>query len=291
MSGDEKPDELVLRALHPRIALVFDFDETLAPNTTNALIRHLGLEPEEWRETHVAPRVEDGWETRLAEAAGLIELSAGDNGPITAETFEAVAAELELYPGVTELFDHVTDAVAATEPDIDIEFHVLTAGFVNIPSATSIADRFTSIIGGHWAFDADGGLAFPKSTVGHYAKVRHLLALAKGIDSVDAERANDVLRYIPEDEWHCPFEQMVFVGDGDSDLPAFDLMHGRAGTAIGVRQATRDESWESREYMRDGQQVAALAETDFRPGSPLLSVICGSAKRAALWIQVLRTRS
>ncbi len=287
MTVDDKPDGAVLRAHHPRVVFAYDFDETLAPNTTNALLSHVGCDPEAFREQHVAPLVEDGWEERLAEARALSMLSRTLDEPITESTFADVAAELELYPGVESSFDRLTNAVAETDPDLAVEFHLITAGFVNVPAATSIADRFTSIIGGHWAFDEDGAIVQPKNTVGHYAKVRHLLAIAKGLDSIRSDRDHDVDRRIPEEEWHVPFEQMIFVGDGDSDLPAFDLMQSRSGTAIAVYQAGNPDDWESRADMRDGRQVACLAESDFTDGSALMTALVAAGRRAALWARMI----
>ena len=164
------PDGLVLRALHRRVAYVFDFDETLGPNTTDALLDHVGVDPERFRHDRVQPRVEEGWEQRLAEASALAELSRSLDQPITDETFAEVADKLELYDGVEGAFDTLAGAVHDIEPDIEVEFHLITAGFIHIPAATSIAHRFASIIGGHWAFGEDGAILQPKSTVGHYAK-------------------------------------------------------------------------------------------------------------------------
>ncbi|NNE94917.1 MAG: haloacid dehalogenase-like hydrolase, partial [Acidimicrobiales bacterium] len=247
------PNELHVRALRKRVLLAFDFDETLAPNTTNALLEHLGENPEEFRDRYVKPLQDRGWESRLAEAHTLVELSRRRSDPITDQTFAEVASNLDMYPGVPDMFDRVRTAVGDIDDDIDVEFHMITAGFVNIPSHTAIADEFTSIIGGHWAFDEAGQIVFPKNTVGHYAKVRHLLALAKGIDSVQSDRSYDIDRDIPESEWHAPFEQIIFVGDGDSDLPAFDFMQSHAGTAIAVYQADNAREWESKGDMRRGR--------------------------------------
>lgn len=286
MTIDDKPDGAVLRAHLPRVVFVYDFDETLAPNTTDALLTHLDQDPEAFRDEHVAALVANGWEQRLAEARALVVLSRSLDEPITESTFADVAAELELYPGVEESFDRLTDAVTDTDFDLTVEFHLITAGFVDVPAATTIAERFTSIVGGHWAFDDDGAILQPKNTVGHYAKVRHLLAIAKGLDSIRSDQDHDVHRRIPEEDWHVPFEQIVFVGDGDSDLPAFDLLQSRSGTAIAVYQAGTPDSWESRADMRDGRQVACLAESDFTDGSGLMTALVAAGRRAALWSQM-----
>ncbi len=279
----------VVRALHPRLAFVFDFDRTLAERTTDHLLRHLGVDPDTFTHNEVRPRVDDGWEERFAEAHALVELSRGEHGPITREVFAEVARSLELYPGVPELFDRLTAAVHDVDDALDVEFHLITAGFVEVPQATPIAHHFTSIIGGAWAFDESGAICWPKRTVGHYDKVRHLLAIAKGLDSVAADRPDDIDRDVPEEDWHVPFEQMIFAGDGDSDLPSFDFMQSHAGTAIAVHQASDATEWEARDDMRRGRQVAAVVPSDFRPGTPALQALETAARRAALWPRLLRT--
>lgn len=279
----------VVRSVHPRVVYVFDFDMTLAPRTTDELLRHLGVDPEEFSRRWVEPRTAGGWEERLAEAQALVELSQSERGPITAETFLQVAEKLELYPGVPTMFDRLIEAVREVDPALEVEFHLLTAGFIEIPSATAVAERFNSIVGGAWSFGDDDAIAWPKRTVGHYDKVRHLLALAKGLGSVAADRPDDIDRDIPEGEWHVPFEQMIYVGDGDSDLPAFDFMESHAATAVGVHRAGSAEEWSARDNMRDGREVATVLEADYEPGSRLATALETAGRRAALWTSLLRT--
>ena len=278
----------LLRALHRRIAFVFDFDETLASRTTDALLDHLGVDRDEF-ESKVDDLVDDGWEKRFAECHCLVGISRSERGPITMETFAEVAESLELYPGVDRLHERVSAAIHEIDPEVEVEFHLLTAGFVEIPSRTSVADHFASIVGGHWNFDEDGAIEAPRSTVGHYDKVRHLKRIAKGLDSTDATRRRDIDASLPEEEWHVPYEQMVFVADGDSDLPSFDLMESNAGTAIAVGQSLDDVEWENRDSMREGRRVLTLLESDYSEGSPLLTALCAAGQRAALWIRILDT--
>lgn len=287
---DRRPaaDEIV-RAEHRRVLFAFDFDETFAPNTTDALLRSLDVDPERFRAEKIEPLVDDGWDERLAEATALVDLSASLAEPITEATFARVAAELELYPGVTDLFDRLRDEVASVADDIDVEFHLITAGFVHVPEATVIAGEFASIRGGHWHFDHEtGGITTPMNTLGHDAKVRHLQALAKGLDDVRSTAPTDVDADIPERDWHAPFEQIVFVGDGDSDLPCFGFLARHAGTAIAVRQRPFDD-WESRPGMRRGRRVATLVASDYRPDSPLSRALSLAARRAAMWVELVAT--
>lgn len=64
-------------------------------------------------------------------------------------------------------------------------------------------------------------------------------------------------------------DQIVYTGDGASDMPVFRLMHRRGGTAIGVfKESARN--WAGLEQMNAGRRVMNLAEADYRPGSELM---------------------
>lgn len=276
------------RPHHPHIVVAFDFDQTLSTRTTDHLVRHLGVDPDDFERDAVDPRVAEGWDTRLAEAAALLDLSrSSSRGPVTRSTFADLGATLELYPGVVELFDRLRAAVEEVGTDLRVEFHLITAGFVEMPSATPIADEFTSIRGGHWAVDDDGALCFPASTLGHDAKVRHLQALAKGLAGTDDDRTGggtpvDPRAPLPLEAWHAPWEQVIYVADGNSDLPAFEFVRRHGGTAIGVHQASDDAEWDAAEAMRPGRRVDALHRSDYREGSPLLDTMVDAVTRAAL---------
>ncbi len=255
--ASEKPDSLILQALNHRVAFAFDFDETLAPNTTNALLEHMGQDPSTFRAEQVDPLVDDGWEQRLAEAHALIQLSdrlRADGGDgITGETFAAVARALPLYDGVEEMFDAVVSAVHEVADDIEVEFHLITAGFVNVPGETVIADRFDQLIGGRWAFADHGAICFPK---------KHRRPLRQGPSSEGAGQGSAVDRVGPGPRRRRP-------------------RPGR-GLACALSQG-----WESRGDMRDGRQVMALAKSDFSTDSKLLNALCAAGRQAAWRIRLL----
>jgi hypothetical protein len=75
---------------------------------------------------------------------------------------------------------------------------------------------------------------------------------------------------VPEEAWHVPFSQVVYVGDGSSDMPAFPLMHEHQGTAIGVFSSQIAAGWHGHQDMRAERRVYNLAQTDYSAGSERL---------------------
>ena len=258
------------KKFYNRIALVFDFDETLAPGTLDILLESLGHDPQTFRQERIQTLMDDGWEEILARGYALIEDSKARDDKITADYFAKIGQDFDLFDGVESMFDHVRDWSTAIIDDIEVEFYMLTAGFVEIPQATSIAKEFNAIWGGAFHFNEQNEIVAVKRIVTHPEKVRYILQLAKGLGTEGANSPSDVYKDIPEEDWHVPLSQIIYVGDGSSDMPAFSLMNERRGLAIGVFGADKAEDWEGFENMDAHRRVQNLAPADYSEGSELM---------------------
>lgn len=136
------------------------------------------------------------------------------------------------------------------------------------------------------SLERDGELLGVKRTVIHSEKARYLLALAKGLDIAGANEPQDVHFPRPLADWHVPLDQMLYVGDGASDVDAFNLMHDNGGIALAVDHSPADEARSAQEHMFDKARVENLAPPDFSEGAGMrrslrLAVEC-LGKRVAL---------
>ena len=262
------------QALHNRIALVFDFDLTLAPDSLDALLHKLDADTEQFRVDRVYPLDDAGWDHSLARCHALVQLSEEQGGSITEDTFAEVGREIELYDGLPDAFDLIRDAARAVVDDIDVEFYVLTAGYAEIVNATALADVCVSVWGSTFHYSDDGRIAFPKRIVTYPEKVRYLMALAKGMSVEGHDAPADVWRDIPGEDYHVPLDQIVYVGDGSSDLPAFNLMEGHHGLAIAVTKDADPSTWSQADKVHEERRVQNLAPADYTEGSELLRSLC-----------------
>ncbi len=255
-----------------RVCVLFDFDLTLAPDSFSALLRRCGVDdPGAWRAAHVQPLVEAGWEQILARIHGLVRLSRSGAGlRITAELVREAGRSIEPFEGVPEMFGALRERASAVLPGLEVEFYLLTSGFSDLHRAVSFAGEFTSIWGSEFHFDEAGELAFPKRIVTHPEKVRYVLQLSKGIGTEGPDGPADVYRDVPDERVHVPLDQVVYVGDGGSDMPVFSLLHDRGGIALAVYKAERAQDWSGQSEMRAGRRVQNLAPADFRPEAELM---------------------
>lgn len=275
--------------LHDRIAVIFDFDLTLGEGSVDVLLRKLDVDPARFRRECVDPLDDAGWDHSLSLFKALVDLSGQRGGAITRDLLAEVGRETPLYPDVECMFDRVRSSAQAIAEGVAVEFYVLTAGFVEVVTATPIAHEFEAIWGSAGHFADDGRLVFPKRIVTYPEKVHYLMQLAKGLSVEGVDAPADVYRDVPDRCWHVPFDQMVYVGDGASDLPAFELIEERGGISIGVFGPGGSASGWSREHaVRRGRRVQNLARADYREGAELLRSLCLAVESIAKLVELRR---
>ena len=250
----------------PRMALVFDFDKTLGPDTFSAVLEHLDLDPEKVHKEELEPLQDEGWEFTLARGYYYTRLAS--EGKLNRSTLEDVGKSLKPYPGVKELFGRIREIVKQANDKVSVEFYLLTAGFATVPQATSIAGEFDKIFSGALSFDQEGRPIFVKRIVTHPEKVRYLYQIAKGFDE---RRANpeDAFADIPDEDWHLPLDQMIYLGDGVSDIPAFRALTEAGGIALAVHSKKKDKEWEAGSDLATQPKVENIARNDYREESEL----------------------
>lgn len=280
------------RPLHERLAVIFDFDETLVPESLDSLLEALGHEPKAFREKRILPLQRAGWELHFAQFHALIEESRRrpPGQRITRELLAEVGAALEPYEGVREMFGTLRDCARQIDEDVELEFYVISAGFADIQRACPIAGEFETIFGSEFAFDDDTGeIVFPKQVLTFPEKESYMLSISKGLPIEGADGPEDAWRDVPEEDLHVPFDQIIYVGDGASDMPVFSLMNREGGIALGVlKKGESARAWRGQQDMRPERRVLNLAEADFRDGSELMRSLRGGVESICKRIEVMR---
>ena len=258
------------RGFHNRIAVVFDFDRTLSSGTIDALLDALGVDDHRhWREERLQPMIEDGWDEILAKATLLVQTAKERECALTRDFVEKVGRGLEAYPGVEETLKELRKIGGEAGEGAEVELYVLSSGFVDMMAQAPIARCFDDVWGSSLHWSPEGDLIGVKRTVIHSEKARYLLAMAKGLDLTGANEPRDVHQDKPAHEWHVPLDQMIYVGDGASDIDAFKLMGENGGVAIAVDHSAEGERWEASEHMFSGAHVENLAPPDFSRGKEM----------------------
>lgn len=259
------------------IALVFDFDDTLAPDSTSSLLQSLGLDVEAFWSRAVQPLLDEGWDPMTALFYCLLvggRPATPEAGAITRDKLAEVGRALRPFEGVPALFERLRRRVQEISAELRLEFHLVSCGIAEIIRNTSIFDEFTTAVANELHFDERGRALFPRVIISHTEKTRYLYQIAKGLEEVKGvRRPFAVSRHIPREQLRIPIDQFIYVGDGLTDVPCFSVVYQYDGVAIGVRkQETRVKWGESSE--QDGEErVTTLARVDYREGSALVEAL------------------
>lgn len=271
------------RILRKRMGIVFDFDGTLAPDSYAALVASCGLDPSTFHRERVAPLLKVGWEEIPAKFYALIQESKRRTKPadkITQERIEAFARKLMPFDGVQKALNTLRERVRALDPDITVEYYLLSSGIADIARNTDIAQNFKAIWGCEFHYAEDGEVDFVKRIVSHVEKLRYLRQIARGIHEQHRTAAPEEIFGEPApDDLYLPLDQVVYVGDGASDVPAFALMARVGGVALGVNKASDGHGWTPAVRVDAQERVSNLAPPDYTEGSELVRSLTLAVER------------
>ena len=257
--------------MKPTLAIIFDFDETLAPDSTSGLLNAVGIDADAFWRDEVHPLMEAGWDPVPAYLYRMIKRADDPrNALITRETLREYGRRIKFYPGATTIFNRIRDRVLSHREDIDVEFFLVSSGIGEVIRNSKLANQFTDIWACDFHYREDGVIEFPRNVVSFTDKTRYIFQISKGIIGADYRREPfAVNRAVAPDKLRIPLSRMIVVGDGYTDIPCFSLVEKNGGAAIGVYDPDDEERW-SRAwgFVRD-RRVSNLHPSDYRQKSGL----------------------
>jgi 2-hydroxy-3-keto-5-methylthiopentenyl-1-phosphate phosphatase len=267
-----------VKLMPTNIGVVFDFDDTLAPDSTTHLLQEYDIDPDEFWNDQFRKRVQNGYDPTVAYLTLLLDYVGEDDplGESTPEKLEQCAESLEneLYDGVPEIFEDLDDIVNEYD-DVSIEYYVVSEGIESLISGSIITEYCTEIYASRLATDENNVLNRVKRPISFTDKTRYLYEINKGITSSEAkENPYKVNEEIAEQNRHIPFENIIYIGDGITDIPCFSLVKDRSGRVFGVMET--DEKSAKQEAILDigsPQRAGNLNPPDYRPDGRLGSLL------------------
>lgn len=245
----------------PIVALLYDFDSTLARSDMQnfGFIPALGMTPAEfWKETTDFSQ-KHGIERTLSYLF-MMKMKCEEKGiPMTREWLGDMGKEVEFFPGVLTWFDRIN--AFGQENGIKVEHYLVSSGNAEIVAGTKIAGQFKEIYACEFLFDPKTGLPlWPKQVVNFTQKTQYFFRISKGVyDANDDVGVNEKTL-----ERRIPYSNIIYIGDGMTDIPAMILAKNNGGKSIAVYPQGREDKVAS--LVHDGRvNYAFLA--DYTKGS------------------------
>jgi phosphoserine phosphatase len=274
------------------VAVVFDFDDTLVPDSTSALLSAHGIDSGTFWTEDAKRLVDEGYDPPLAYLKLLLD-RVGDGCPLgrlTNADLRMFGATLDstFFPGIPQIFDDLRTEVA-TYRDISIEFYIVSGGLEEVILGSSVvAQHFDGVYGCQFGEDeSTGEVRHVKRCVTFTEKTRFLFEIHKGISAEDSKtQPHLVNEFIKEEARRVPFEQMIYVGDGLTDVPCFSLVNKNNGVTFGVFQRGHESAKQAFQRFLATDRVKSLYSPDYREdadlGAMLRAAVASTATRVAL---------
>jgi|SRR5665213_808815 len=268
-----------------RLALVFDFDLTLSPEIMfDPILRDWGLEPGAfWEACTDLQAGPDGYDLEHSYLAQLTSMGRQNAvRRLNAGRLHAWGSAVRLYPGLTDssrgpgLFRALKEKLPPGCLEIFIVSGGLQALIEGCLGHQGLKPFFKAVFACRMAEEDPGDglgprLAFPKETVNFTVKTQKLFAISKGSYLKDAP---DVNAKVQPENLRVPLSNILYVGDGHSDVAAFALLRQFGGNSFAVH-APGDPHAEAkaRAYAVDQARANEWYEADYSPGSALRQAI------------------
>ena len=248
----------------PIIAFLYDFDKTLCTTDMEdyAFIPSLGYTPAEfWGRANAF-----GWENRmdglLAYMYTMIQECAAQNIKLDRAFLNHCGESIQLFPGVREWFARIN--AFGESLGVQVEHYVISSGLREIIEGSGIAQEFREIYACEFYYNENGDACWPKLDVNFTNKTQFVYRINKGI--LDVSRDKELNDSMPDDSKRVPFTNMIYMGDGLSDVPCMKMMWAYGGQAIAVYQASNRQGVEK--LLADGR-VDFIFPADYREGMEL----------------------
>jgi hypothetical protein len=253
------------------IAIVYDYDQTLSPNymQDEVIFPTFGIDPKKfWACCRELVKAQ-GFDNELAYMKALLDYLDIDR-PTNARLRE-LGAGLRFFPGLPEMFDELRTGLLTAEHaahGIRVEHYIISSGLKALIEGSRIAPDVRAIFGCEYAEDRDGRISFPKRAISHTQKTQFLFRINKGL----LDYTQDVNDHMPAELRPVPFEHMIYIGDGPTDVPCFTVVRQNGGHAIAVynpAEPTRASFKKCYQLSTHADRVRHIAPADYRAGSHL----------------------
>ena len=249
----------------PIIALMYDFDRTLAlADMQNfSFIPALGYTPEEfWAKTEEFCKKYD-MDKILGYLYMMIKESKEKGIKLTKEFMHDCGKAIKFYNGVTTWLSRINEY--AKSKGLICEHYLITSGNKEIVEGCPIFKEFKQVFGCEYLFDNSGEAYWPRTTVNYTLKTQYIFRISKGaISSNDDAEVN-----AKTSKRRIIYQNMIYYGDGMTDVPCMILVKQNGGNSIAVYPKEKIDRVAS--LFEDGR-VNYICKSDYSSGSELEKV-------------------
>ena len=251
-----------------RIGILYDFDKTLCTTDMQEydFIKKLGMTSDAFWGEAAAITATHEVEKILAYMFVMIKKCKEKGIPLTEEYLRSCGQHVELFNGVLTWFDRINEY--GRSQGVEIEHYIISSGTYEIIQGTPIAKYFKRIYACRYMYDEKGEALWPALAINYTLKTQYIYRISKGtLDVTDDYNLN---RQQDESLRRIAYHNMIYIGDGLTDIPCMKLVKERGGKSIALYPK------DNREHVKplvEDARINYVCEADYTPDSPLEKIV------------------
>ena len=253
-----------------KVAICYDFDGTLSPGNMQEydFMKKISLDiPTFWKKSTQLMN-DTNSDGVLAYMRLMIEESVKKNLPFTRQDFKEYGKNLPLYPGVKTWFDRI-NAYGALH-NIKIEHYIISSGLREMILGHPIAKKFKHIYASSFMYDEKGNAVWPAMALNYTTKTQYLFRINKGCLDINDPEIN---AYVPDELRPIPLSNMIYIGDGMTDVPCMRLVKRENGHSIAVFNDDNPKSKNAAKQLFKEGRVNFIAKADYTSGALMEKIV------------------
>lgn len=253
------------------IALAYDFDGTLAPGNMqeHSFIPNIRISAKKFWELSGELTKKNQADRVLTYMNLMLKKAKEVNVPVRRQDFIDHGKKVRLFRGVKTWFSRINKI--GTDYNLNVEHYIISSGLREMIEGTPISGEFKQIYASSYCYDSNNVAEWPATALNYTTKTQFLFRINKGaLNICDEESVN---KYVPMGERPIPFNRIIFVGDGETDIPCFSLVKNLGGHSIAVyKPKTKGAKSKAQKLVREGR-VNFIAPADYSKSSRIEHLI------------------
>jgi phosphoserine phosphatase len=264
-----------------KTAIVYDFDGTLARRNLQecSFIPRMRMTGDEfWTEVKRRTENEDADEI-LVYMHLMLEKAREIGEPISKEMLKKHGRNAKLFSGLDgqQWFKRMNEFAA--HRGLKLEHYIISSGIEEMIRGCSIQSAFSKIYASKYIYNGDFA-EWPGVAINYTTKTQYLFRINKGIENHWDRKA--INRYMPGALRPIPFSRMIFLGDGDTDIPSMKMVTYQGGHSVAVYDEQREaEDLDKIHRLISEGRVDFVAPANYEEKSQLDIIIKGILGRIA----------
>ena len=246
------------------MAIGYDFDGTLAPGNMQEydFIPALNMVSKAfWSSVNTLAQQHE-MDQILAYMHLMLEEARKAKVAVRKSDFKQFGANIKLFPGVADWFKRIN--AYAKSKGIRLEHFIISSGIREMVEGTPIYKEFKKVYASGFMFDHNGVACWPALAVNYTTKTQYLFRINKG--SLDVHDNSLINKFVPKDQRPVPFQNMIFIGDGETDIPCMRLVKEQGGHSIAVYNGSKRGARKHADQLVEDGRATLEAPADYQDG-------------------------